>query len=328
MPSGFVYMLASKRNGTLYTGISSNLPASGTGFVVPLNIQDRPPQPGADLSAKLISVSPEYLKVMQASLMSGRHFGDDDQRGKQLVTIIDETTARRFWPNEDAVGKHLKWTQQPNAPWVEVIGVIKDIKHEGLDADGMPHIYRSIYQFSSRTMSVAVRSALPASTLENQIRKEVQSVDSSLPVFDVMNMTEIVDATLASRRFSATLIGAFAVLAILLASVGIYGLLAYMVGQRQNEIGVRMALGAQPSSIRKLILTKGATLAGIGVLIGLVMSTISAQFVASQLYGVRPIDPEVFLSVPILLMVVSLLASYVPARRATKIDPIVALREG
>ena len=313
-------------------GVTTSLPASGPGFNVALTIEGRPVEAGNNLAAQLISVSPDYLKLMQASLMSGRYFTEEDQRDKPLVAVIDQTTAQRFWPNENAVGKHLKLNPRPNVPWIKVIGVIRDIKHEGLDADGMPHIYSSVYQFGIRAISVAVRTTLPVSTLEPQIRREVQSVDPNLPVFDVKYMSEIVDASLASRRFSAQLVGAFAALAILLASVGIYGLLAYMVGQRQNEIGVRMALGAQPGMIQTLILTKGARLAGIGVVIGLVMSAILAPLIAWLLsglfYGIRPIDPLVFVAVPFVLLLVSVLASYIPARRATRIDPIVALREG
>jgi putative ABC transport system permease protein len=314
--------------GVEMAAITTSLPGSGSAFNVALTIEDRAEQPGTDLSAKLISVSPDYLKLMQTSLISGRYFAEDDQHDKPVVVVIDQSTARRFWPNEDAVGKHLKLNPRSDVPWITVIGVIRDIKHEGLDSDGMPHIYSSIFQFASRAMSLAIRTTLPASSLENQIRHEVQAADPSLPLFDVKSMSDIVDASLASRRFSAELVGAFAGLAILLASVGIYGLLAYMVGQRQNEIGVRMALGAQPASIRKLILTKGAGLAGIGVLIGLVLSGVSSQLMASQLYGVRPIDPVVFVAVPGVLLIVALLASYIPARRATKIDPIIALREG
>jgi putative ABC transport system permease protein len=211
-----------------------------------------------------------------------------------------------------------------------VVGVIKDIKSDGLDQPGVPHIYQPIYQFrGSRalSLSVTVRSSLSAATLEPLIRHEIQTVDPDLPVFSVRTMNEVIDGSLASRRFSAELVAVFAVLALLLASVGIYGLLAYMVGQRAHEIGVRMALGATPSIIGKMIVSRGVGLAGIGVGLGLILSGIMAPLISSLLYGVRPFDPEVFIAVPLILMVVVLLASYIPARRAAKVSPIVALRE-
>jgi ABC-type antimicrobial peptide transport system permease subunit len=168
---------------------------------------------------------------------------------------------------------------------------------------------------------------LSAASLEPLLRREIQAFDPELPVFNVRTMNEVIDGSLASRRFSAELVGIFAVVALLLASVGTYGLLAYMVGQRAHEIGVRMALGAMPSTIGKMIVSRGAGLAGIGLGIGLLLSGIMAPLISSLLYGVRPIDPEVFLAVPLILMVVVLLASYIPARRAARVNPIVALRE-
>ena len=174
---------------------------------------------------------------------------------------------------------------------------------------------------------VTVRTSLSATRLEPQIRREIQAVDLDLPVFNVRTMNEVIDGSLASRRFSAELVGVFAVLALLLASVGIYGLLAYMVGQRAHEIGVRMALGATQSTIGRMIVGRGVGMAGIGVGIGLVMSGAMAPLIAGLLYGVRPLDPEVFIAVPVILMAVVLLASYIPARRAARVNPIVALHE-
>jgi putative ABC transport system permease protein len=168
---------------------------------------------------------------------------------------------------------------------------------------------------------------LPSSTLEPQIRGAIQSVDPGLPVFNVTSMDEVLDASLASRRFSANLVAGFAGGALLLASIGIYGLLAYMVGQRSREIGLRMALGAQQGDILRMFLRKGVALAGVGIIAGLVFSAATTSMMASLLYGVRPHDPAVFLIVPLLLLAVAVLASYLPARRATKVDPMIALRE-
>ncbi len=313
--------------------MTSDLPVTHLSRQRPVNIEDRPDESGKGLFSEITSVTPEYFKVLQASLVRGRYFTEGDDTGKEPVAIVDESTARTYWPDRDPLGRRLS-IRSPrgaaNPPWCTVVGVIKDIKNDGLDQSGAPHIYRPIYQFPgprSLSLSVTVRTSLSATSLEPLIRREIQAVDPDLPVFNVRTMNEVIDGSLASRRFSAELVGVFAVVALLLASVGIYGLLAYMVGQRAHEIGVRMALGAMPSTIGKMIVSRGAGLTGIGVVVGLILSGIMAPLISSLLYGVRPIDPEVFIAVPLILMVVVLLASYIPARRAARVNPIVALRE-
>jgi putative ABC transport system permease protein len=312
--------------------LTTDLPVAHLSWRAPVNIEDRPGESGKGLIAEVTSVTPEYFKVLQASIVRGRYFTEDDETGKLQVAIVDEGTARTYWPDRNPIGRRLSIRSRrgaANPPWCTVVGVIKDINADGLDQSGAPHIYRPIYQFrGSRvlSLSVTVRTSLSATSLEPQIRREIQAVDPNLPVFDVRTMNEVIDGSLASRRFSAELVGVFAVVALLLASVGIYGLLAYMVGQRSHEIGVRMALGATPSTIGKMIVSRGAGLAGIGVGIGLISSAIMAPLISSLLYGVRPLDPEVFITVPVTLMVVVLLASYIPAWRAARVNPIVALR--
>jgi putative ABC transport system permease protein len=172
-----------------------------------------------------------------------------------------------------------------------------------------------------------LRTSLPATQLEPQIRHEIQSIDPNLPVFSVSSMNDVLDRSVASRRFSADLVGGFAGLAVLLASIGIYGLLAYIVGQRSREIGIRMALGARREDILRMFLRKGVALAGMGIVAGVAFSASTASMIASLLYGVRPRDPAVFLIVPLLLLAVATLASYLPARRATKVNPMIALRD-
>jgi len=275
----------------------------------------------------VLGVSPGYFEVMRTPLISGRLFAENDEDGKQPVAIIDETTARRYWGNRDPLGRRLRFGQNANLPWLSIVGIVKDIKHDGLDVDGVPHIYVSMYQRPSRVMSIVLRTSLLASLLEPQIRREVQSVDPGLPLFNVRSMREVLDDSLAPRRFSSAMVGGFAAVALLLASLGIYGLLAYMVGQKSHEIGIRLALGAQPSDILRLVLRRGMFLSGAGILAGLVLAAISAPMMASLLYGVRPIDPLVFLSVPLVFLFVAFLASSIPARRALRVDPVVALRE-
>jgi predicted permease len=306
---------------------TTNLSVIDTRAIDALAIEDRPAESSLDLRAERIRISPDYLKVMQAPLLRGRFFTEGDEDGKQPVVIIDETTARKYWPTRDPLGQRVRFGADPTKPWMTVVGIAKDIKSDGLDIDGIPHIYVSIYQTPDRDLSVVLRTSLPAKVLEPQIRHEIQSIDPGLPAFNVSSMNDVVDRSLASRRFSADLVGGFAGLALLLASIGIYGLLAYMVGQRSREIGIRMALGARRWDVLKLILRKGLVLAGVGIVVGMIVSAATASMMASLLYGVHPHDLRVFLAVPLLLFAVAVLASYIPARRATKVDPMFALRE-
>ena len=290
-------------------------------------IEDRPVESLQDLRAERIRISPDYFKVLQSSLLRGRSFTEGDEDGKPLVAIIDESTARKYWPTRDPLGRRVRFRRDATKPWAIVVGIVKDIKSDGLDIDGVPHIYVSTYQDSSKRLSVVLRTSLPSALLEPQIRHEIQSIDPGLPVFGVSSMNDVLDRSLASRRFSADLVGGFAGVALVLASIGIYGLLVFMVGQRSREIGLRMALGARPADILKLIVTKGVVLAGVGIIAGVILSASTASMMASLLYGVRPHDPAVFVVVPLLLFAVAVLASYVPAWRATKVDSMTALRE-
>jgi predicted permease len=306
---------------------NSNPNAVGGLAIEGFAIQDRRVESSQDLLAERIRISPDYLKVMQATLVHGRAFTEGDEDGKQPVAIIDQSTARKYWPDGDPLGRHVRFGTDSTEPWTTIVGIIEDIKNDGLDVDGVPHIFVSAYQDPSKQVNVVLRTSLPAALLEPQIRHEIESIDPGLPVFNVISMDDILDRSLASRRFSADLVGGFAGLAVLLASIGIYGLLAYMVSQRSREIGIRMALGARRDDILRMFLRKGVALAGLGIVAGLAFSAATASTMASLLYGVRPHDPAVFLIVPLLLFAVAVLASYLPARRATKVDPMIALRE-
>ncbi len=307
---------------------TNNNPSAVGGLTIEgLAIEDRPVESSQDLRAERIRISSDYFAVLQAPLLRGRAFTEGDEDGKPLVAVIDESTARKYWPTGDPLGRRVRFARDPTKPWTTVVGIVKDIKSDGLDIDGVPHIYVSTYQDSSRRLSVVLRTSLPAHLLEPQIRHELQGIDPGLPVFGVSSMNDVLDRSLASRRFSADLVGGFAGLAVLLAAIGIYGLLAYMAGQRSREIGIRMALGAQREDILRMFLRKGCALAGVGVVAGLVVSASTASVMASLLYGVRPHDPAVFLIVPLLLFAIAVLASYLPARRATKLSPMSAFRE-
>jgi predicted permease len=275
----------------------------------------------------MIRVSPDYFQVIEASMVRGRYFAGDDDERKPAVAIIDEATARRYWKDRDPLGRRLRLGPDSGQPWMTVVGIVRNIKHDGLDTDGIPHVYVSIYQNAGRDLGVVLRTRLPAAVLEPQIRREIQSIDPGLPVFHISSMHERLDFSLASHRFSAELVSGFAVVGLLLASMGIYGLLAYMVGQRTREIGLRMALGAQRPDIVRMVASKGIILAAAGIAAGVLLSVSSASMMASLLYGVRPHDPEVFVAVPVVLFGVAVMASYLPARRATKADLTLALRQ-
>jgi putative ABC transport system permease protein len=317
--------------GVEMAGFVSHPPGSANGFYFALSMEDHPTNSGDDLDARDILVSPDYFKVMQVPLARGRFFAESDDDGKPRVAMIDESTARRYWPDRDPLGRRIR---MGTGAWMTIVGIVKDIKEDGLDVNGVPHVYVPAYQefdpaegYVFRDTCIVLRTSLPASALEPQIRHQVESLDPTLPVYDVASMDELLDRSLATRRFSAQLVGGFAVAALVLASIGIYGVLAYMVGQRSREIGLRMALGAEGSDILRLIVTKGMVLSIAGITAGVIFAASTASLMASLLYGVRPHDPPVFLAVPLLFLAVAGLASYLPARRATKVDPMIALRE-
>jgi putative ABC transport system permease protein len=313
--------------GVEMAAITSDLPSAPVMFSADLKIEDMPDNSAQKLSAEIIRVSPDYFRILQTPLLRGRFFAENDQAGSLPVAIVDESTAKRFWQNRDALGRRLSLGDYWSVPWVTVVGVIKDIKQDGLGVTGAPHVYTSLFQDRGRTLSLVLRTPLPPSRLAAQIQTEVQSIDPGLPVFGIRTMSEVMQNSLAQRRFSSEMVAIFAIIAVLLASIGIYGLLAYLVGQRSQEIGVRIALGAQRGNILMLVLGQGGSLAGIGIFIGLILAAVIAPMIASLFYGIHAIDPIVFVAVPLILLLVSLAASYFPARRAAKISPIEALRE-
>jgi putative ABC transport system permease protein len=315
--------------GTESVAVTSNVPLSGRTFKLQLTLEDMVIPASERATAEIINVTPNYFRVMQSPLIRGRLFSEGDDAGKPGVLLIDQSTARRFWPNQDPIGKRIQLGQSgPRQVWLTIIGIVGDMKYDGLEITDVPHVYTPMYQlpFSSRVLNVVVRGSSSIATLEPELRREIQAVDPNLPVFNVRSMNEVIGRSLESRRFSATLVGTFALVALLLASVGIYGVLAYLVSQRRQEIGLRMALGAQPADIRRLVLGQGIRLTVIGVIIGAIGAAIAARLISSLLFGVHPTDPAVFTIVPLILASVALFASYIPARRAMRVDPLIAIR--
>jgi len=314
-------------------GTGSSLPMDFGHFQAPFNIENYPFDVEQTPVAQIANVSPAYFSVLGTPLISGRFFTDSDDSKGQRVALIDETLARRYWPVSDPLGQRLQFanvrrgqTSAAANPWLTVVGVVGNIKSDGFDAASAPHIYLPLYQAPSYDGVVYLRTHADPGTLGDAVREEVQSVDSTIPVFNVRTMDSVVSAFLAERRFALEILGIFAVVALLLASVGIYGVMAYTFSRRTNEIGIRIAMGAKRTDIFKLAITEGTMTIAFGVLAGLVGALILTRFLQSMLFAVKPSDPATFAAIAALLAGVTLLACLVPAHRATRVDPLVALR--
>jgi putative ABC transport system permease protein len=269
-------------------------------------------------------INTEYFRALGISLLRGREFTSSDIEGAPPVTIINDLAARRLWPDEDPIGKRLRFGGQ-ESPWLEVVGIVADVKHNGLDAEPSLETYSPYAQETTPYLSVAVRAVDPAS-LAATVRREVQAIDKDQPIYDVMTMEKILSTSVAPRRLSMVLFSLFAAVAMLLAAVGIYGVMSYSVTQRTREIGIRMALGANSRDVVRMVVGQGMKLAVIGIVVGFGTALALTRLMASLLYGVSATDPVTFAAISLLLTSVALLANYVPARRATKVDPMIALR--
>ncbi|MGB0035289.1 MAG: ABC transporter permease [Candidatus Acidiferrales bacterium] len=309
-------------------GAGNCLPMARARNSFPFTIQGRPADSERTPVAEFTAVNSTYFHALETPVLSGRVFADRDDSKVQPIVIIDETLARRYWPNQDPLGQQLKpGPVQSQAPWMTVIGVVGNIKSDGFDAPIASHIYFPVTQNPPYSSVIFLRSGGDPVALTEAIRREVQAVDPSLPVFGVRTMDEVITKSLAERRFALELLGVFAVVALLLAAIGIYGVMAYSVSQRTHEIGIRMALGAQPSDILRMTIGGGMILVAFGLVSGLVGSAILTRFLRSMLFSVTPTDPFTYAAIPVLLAAVAMLACYIPARRATRVDPLVALRE-
>jgi predicted permease len=297
--------------------------------------QQKPSNPNDMKWALHYVIEPDYLKAMRIPLKAGRFFTAQDDEHAPLVIVIDEVLAKLYFGNENPVGKRLN-LEQYNAPAV-IIGVVGHVKQWGIDSDDTMELraqmYRSFMQLPDPAMmqaapgtGVIVRSAGAAPGMATSIRDVLQGMNSQQVIYGTQSMESIVSDTFADRRFSMTVLGVFAGLALLLASVGIYGIISYLVGQRVHEIGIRMALGAQRGDVLRLVLGQGARMALIGVGIGLIASVWLTKLISTMLFGVSSTDPLAFGAAAVMLTLVALAACYIPARRAMRVDPIIALR--
>jgi putative ABC transport system permease protein len=284
------------------------------------------PPPSQENEGRYRVCTPDYFNTMRIPILKGRAFTEQDKAGATPVVIVNETLARKHWPGQDAVGKRIRfYGPLDKAPWMEIVGVSKDVRHE-LTLEVTPEFYLPHAQDSWNSMVLVARTTVDPASLAGAIRQNVWAIDKDQPVFDVRTMQEVRSISVGLQTFSSMMVGTFAGIALLLASIGIYGVMAFVVTQRTQEIGIRMALGARRVDVLRLVLANGMKLAVLGLLIGLAAAWGVTRFFATLLVGVQPTDLLTFSIVSICLLAAAFLACYLPARRATKVDPLIALR--
>jgi putative ABC transport system permease protein len=315
--------------GVVSAGYTTSVPLVWKGGANGFTIEGRQPEPGVVTNAIHRQVSAAYFQTMGISLRAGRYLDDRDSQQSLPVAIVNEAMARSYWPNEDAVGKRFK-LGVPDAPWITIVGIVADVRQMGMDVPVKAEMYLPYRQISSHPWygprDLVVRTARDPMNLVSSVREVIRTVDPDQPVSNIATMEELLTKETGSRRLGMILLSAYAGLALLLVSLGIYGVLSYLVVQQTPEIGVRLALGASPRDILGLVLKKGVVLVLGGVAIGGIAAFALTRLMASLLFGVSATDPVIFLGISLLLTGVALAACFVPARRATKIDPMVALR--
>ena len=312
--------------GVVSVGATTTLPLAGGGSTQPFTIEGRPALAVAEQpTARTRYISPDYFRTMGIPLRQGRFFNDQDRENGVPVVIISEAMAHRFWPGEDPIGKRLTPSFHLQQGAREIVGVVGDVK-AGLDVDVSATMYMSYKQSPRPYMTIAARTASDPQKFIQPISRAIYTVDKEQALWDVRTMEQVQAASVSGRRFNMTLLIIFAVLALVLATVGVYGVMNYSVTLRRRELGIRIALGARSVDVLRLVLGQGLTLTLIGVGVGLIGAYILTQLMASLLYGVTATDALTFASVSAVLMAVGILASYLPARRAAKVDPMIALR--
>jgi len=309
--------------------ISGNdtLPMNSGRNYSPFSIQGRPKESERGPVADIAVVDKEYFRTMEIPLITGRNFTDSDTYKTKPVAVIDQTLARRYWPGQNPLGQELKFGFGRGLQGLTIVGVAGDIKSDGFEAPSVPHIYVALGQFAPINAVVFLRSRRDAEELGQAVRREVESINLNVPVHSISSMDQIIARSVADRRFALELLGVFAAVALLLAAIGIYGVMSYSFSQRTHEVGIRVALGAQRLHILRMALAEGMRMVVIGLAAGLVGAAIMTRFFRSMLFDVGTTDPITFLSVSAILAGVALFACYIPARRATRVDPLVALRQ-
>jgi putative ABC transport system permease protein len=313
--------------GVQSVGGVSQLPLDGAQFTFSFKIEGRASASTDIYSAQSMLASSDYFPTLGIPLLKGRLFTEHDDANAQRVVVINQTLAQRFFPDEDPLGQRIQVrNSRGEPPWLTIIGVVHDVKTEGLDVENRPQLYLPIQQVSGLSLALVIRTIADPGSLSEAVRQEVRAVDADLPVYGIRTMEQVMSKAVSQRRFAMVLLGVFAFIALALSAVGIYGVMAYSVSQRTHEIGIRMALGAQPGDVLRMIIKQGLILTFAGMAVGLAGAFLVTGFLSSLLFGVSARDPVTFAGITLLLSAVAFLACYIPARRATKVDPMIALR--
>jgi predicted permease len=305
-------------------GEVSTLPLSGAVGWGSINVEGYHPEPGQELQADLRIAGTDYFSSMEIPVLNGRFFTSFDTLESQHVAIVDAKFARRFWTRDNPIGKHI-WFD-PKKPFT-IVGVVGEVKQYGLESDSKVAVYFPQNQLPSNGMYLSIRTAVDPAGLTSAVVREIHAVSPDCPVYDIRTMQDRLYASLARQRFAATMLGGFAAFALLLAAVGVYGVMSYLVAQTTRDIGVRVALGAQPGNIIGMVMGQGMQLAGAGIVLGLIGAAALTRVMASLLFGVSTTDAVTFASVAVLLAAVALVATLIPASRAMRVDPMIALRD-
>jgi putative ABC transport system permease protein len=305
----------------------SVLPLTGLSTGADFVVEGRPgPPPVRHPNGLIRSITRDYFRAMAIPLLSGRVFTDSDKREAKQVVIVNRTLARQFWPNGDPLGSRLVIETSSSTRVAEIVGVVADVKPDRLEGEDWPMIYSPYEQVPSNSLSLVVRGTGRPESLAGAVSGEIRRLDPEQVIADVRPMTAVVDRVVASARFNAALLGVFAMIAFVLASLGIYGVISFDVSERANEIGIRMALGAMPGDVLRLIVGQGARMALVGIALGLTGAYWLTRLMATMLYGVSTADAGTYLSISVVLAAVALAASYLPSRRAMSLEPVSALR--
>jgi predicted permease len=310
-------------------GAVTSLPLSQMFAWGPITVEGRVLPPGEKfINADVRMVSGHYFQAMEMPIREGRLFNDDDVANKPCVAIVDDYMAQQLWPNQDPVGKrlHIGGINETSSPWITVAGVVGRVKQYTLDSDSRMAFYLPQTQYVTRAMNVVMRSSHDPAALAGAVKQQIHELNPDLPLYNVSTMQQRFDNSLARRRFTMLVLTIFASISLGLGVIGIYGLIAYLVGQGNREVGIRLALGATPRNIVTLIVRGGMTLAFCGVAIGIGGALVVSRLMRSLLFGVGATDVVTFVAVPTLLVGIAFVASYIPARRASRIDPSTSLR--
>jgi putative ABC transport system permease protein len=308
--------------------LTSDAPLSGGGNYLSFEVAGRPQASSSAIQdAEVLVTDPAYFRTLRIPLRSGRVFSIQDDARATRVVVINSVMARRYWPGGDPIGARITLGDPADsASWRTVVGVVGDVRQNALNDDPYPQLYLPLAQTPQRSMLLLARTSGDPAALAGPIRRAVVALDSDLPVSDIRTLDDRLQQSIAQPRVSMMLLGIFAMMALVLAAVGIYGVLSYTVTQRTRELGIRMALGAESNSVMRMVIREAMAPALIGVLLGLIGAWGATRLMATLLFGVSATDPATFTVVALFLMAVALVASWVPARRATRVDPLIALR--